>query len=347
MLHVIRDVYVATVLVQISSRMNVKILSSLTLCSILIATCSSIVIPCSYYFKPKHGYTCVVGDDFSNRSNASHITKIEGDAGPLPATSVNRIVMFKLDVALLPGNLTEFFPYLKALQVKSCHLKNLTRSTELNRLQKLYLGFNDIDEIPVVYFWNFCKLRVLSLFSNQISAIPKMAFRDLKSLEKLSLSQNRLTFLHPYLLECTPKLISIDLDGNLLTRIQDNLFAQCMSLVRLSMESNEIVEIGNDFLANQKSLKSVSLKRNGCINEAFSTRQTTTKKGAKSTTLSMSIHQRFAHIFEKNCSPPTTTSTTTPHPTTTPAKKKPPHQREKIFFFENCEWHKPPNHRYF
>lgn len=335
---------VRTVLIRISTRMNVKILSQLTLGSILLATttCSSLVIPCSFNFKPKHGYTCVVDSDFENKSNTSHITGINetDNSRTHPVFSVNRIVMYRLDVYYIPGNLTEFFPHLKALQVKHCNLKNLTRSTELNRLYKLFLGFNKINDVPVAYFWNFCKLRVLSLFGNQISAIPKMAFRDLKSLEKLSLSQNRLTFLHPYLFECTPKLIAVDLDGNMLTRIQDDLFAKCPSLTRLSIDDNQIIEIGNDFLANLMSIRYASFMRNGCINEAF-THQTRTGKPLKS------IHMRFARIFADKCSPLTTTSTTTPPPTTTPARKKPPHQMQKIFYYENCEWHKPPNHRYF
>lgn len=329
----------STVLVQLSTRMNVKILSSLTLFSLLIATCSSIVIPCSFYFTPQHGYTCVVGDEFANNSTFTHITEIEGHNKTLSEISVNRIVMFKLDVMYIPGNLTQFFPFLKALQVKNCGLRNLTRSTELNRLHKLYLGFNEIAEIPVIYFWNFCKLRVLSLFSNQISVIPKMAFRDLKSLEKLSLSQNRLTYLHPYLFECTPKLISIDLDENQLTQIQDSLFSHNLYLMRLSMRHNQIIEIGNYFLRNSTRLEYASFDRNSCIKETF-VHQT---KGSNNSDLI----QRIARKFEIDCSPLTTTTSTTPRPMAPPAKKKPAHEMQKIFYFENCEWHKPPSHRYF
>lgn len=325
----------ATVLIQLSTRMNAKI--SIVF-SLLFATCSSIVISCIFNFTPMHGYTCVVSSNFTNNNKFDHVTEIEGVNKTYDEINVNRIVMYKLDVSYLPGNLTQLFPHLKALQVKNCGLKNLTRSTELNRLRRLYLGFNNIAEIPVIYFWHFCKLQILSLFGNQISEIPKMAFRDFKSLEKLSLSQNRLTILHPYLFDCTPKLAEIDLDGNQFVRIPSSLFASNTNLMRLSVRHNQIIEIGNEFLSNNlNQLESVSFVGNICIDRKFQ----------KSNTTAGNTIESFLKLFELDCSPPTTTSTTTPRPTTMPPRKKPPHQKEKIFYFENCEWHKPPSHRYF
>lgn len=322
------------VLIQLSTRMNAKILIIFSF--LFIATCSSIVVPCIFDFTPSHGYTCIVFN-FTNNSTFDHVTEIDGVNQTLSEISVVRIVMHKLDVSYLPGNLTQLFPHLRTIQVKSCGLKKLTRSTELNRLRRLYLGFNEITEIPVVYFWNFCKLRVLSLFGNQISEIPKMAFRDLKSLEKLSLSQNRLTSLHPYLFECTEMLAQIDLDGNQFMRIPSSLFASNTNLMRLSVRHNQIVEIGNDFLNNHNKLKYVSFVGNQCINQNF-------QKSKNSNSIKL---QSFLELFERDCSPPTTTTTTTPKPTTLPPRKKPPHEPQKIFFYENCEWHAPPNHRYF
>jgi Leucine-rich repeat (LRR) protein len=310
---------------------------------LLIATCSSIVIPCVFNFTRKHGYTCLVHSNFSNNNLYDHISEVEGETLEiLDVKDVNRVVMYKLDVSYIPGNLTIHFPFLKVLQVKNCGLKNLTRSTELNRLRRLYLGFNEISEIPVIYFWSFCRLQILSLFGNRISDIPKMAFRDLKSLEKLSLSQNRLTYLHPYLFECTQKLTQIDLDGNQFLRVPSGLFANNENLIRLSMRNNQIIDIGNDFLSSKsfEKLEYVSFVGNLCINQTFN--KSLNKKMKKFTL------ENFLRIFETNCSPPTTTTTTTPKPTTAPPRKKPPHQRQKSFYFENCEWHaENPNHRYF
>jgi Leucine rich repeat len=307
-----------------------------------ITTGSAINFPCEFTFDHINGYSCQVVN-FTNVNRHAHITNVTGDHlfqtdknyRNRTKESVVRLVIWNATVDYLPGNLTEVFPHLKILHVKKCGMKGLTRSTEFHGLRKMFFGFNEIDRIPVNYFWHFCSLEILSLYGNRIHDIPKMAFRDLRSLSMLSLGSNLVREVHPNLFDHCTKLEYVDLDHNYLERI-DSSFLNLTSLKGVYLRNNNILSIGNDFLSSYK-LKFVLFNNNLCINESYNE-------------TAVGPHNDFEHfktIFEKDCSPPFVITTTTRRPTTTAPRKKPKHEAERIYYFDNCTWHAPENHRYY
>lgn len=298
----------------------------------------SIDLPCEFDYDSQSGYYCKVVN-FTNDNQGAHVDHIIGDHIRERSTlSVIRVIMFDLTISYLPGNLTERFPHLKNLQVKKCGMKNLTRRHELHGLRRIYFGFNEIDHIPVNYFWHFCKLEILSLHGNRISSIPKKAFRDLQSLQRLSLNGNLLKEIHPNLFDNCKNLEFIDLDNNFLKIIDGSLFTNLTMLTNVYLQNNNIIFIGNDFLSTLPRLKVALFQGNKCINESLPK----ISIGSDRSPL-----EYIQSIFQEDCSPNLPTTTTTPRPTTTPPRKKPKHEAQKIYYFDNCEWQAPKGSRYF
>lgn len=314
--------------------------------ALMTVTSQSKSLPCEFQFDYQNGYTCKVVN-FTNVNRHTYITNVIGNH--LYQTDLNyrnrsdesvvRLVMFNTTINYLPGNLTERFPYLKTLLVKKCGLKILSRNSEFHNLLKLYLGFNDIDRIPVNYFWHFCKLQILSLYGNRISSIPKMAFRDLISLKRLSLNSNRLRELEPNLFDNCLSLEYVDLDNNLLESIDGRLFKDCLNLKIIYLRHNQINSIGNEFLSTLPALEFALFQNNSCIDESFP--ETPIMFRDKSPLV------YIQSVFRDDCTPPIVETTTKRRPTTTMPRKKPKYQGSRIYYFENCRWHAPSGNRYF
>lgn len=312
-----------------------RFLANLVLC-LLASGNIAIDLACDFIFDHHNGYQCRAVN-FSNVDRSAYTTNILGDHlyqndldfRNRSHNSVTGLLMWNLTVDYLPGNLTQFFPYLKTLTVKKCGLKSLLRSTEYHGLHRLYLGFNEIDRIPVVYFWHFCKLEILSLFGNRIVEIPQMAFRDLISLKRLSLNSNRLRKLHLKQLVNCVQLEMIDLDNNLLETIDSRLFDYNVKLKRIHLRSNFIFSIGNDFLSALPDLEFALFQNNKCIDDSFPETESDKNK-------SLEIIQS---IFRNDCSPPVVVTSPRPRPTTTAPRRKPEYKPKSVYYFEHCRWH--------
>lgn len=299
---------------------------------------SSVELSCKFTYDRENGYTCKVGNltilkrhQRISRIIGDHLYQSDIDNRNRSHRSVQRVIMWNTTVHYLPGNLTEFFPHLRTLQVKTCGMKSLTRATEFHGLRRIYFGFNEIEHVPVNYFWHFCKLEILSLYGNRISDIPKMAFRDLISLRRLTLNSNRLQWLDSRLFDNCKNLEYVDLDNNALEIIEGGLFQNQSKLSFVSLRNNQIVSIGDDFIKGLLKIKSVLLRNNFCIDRSFPE-------------ISLDGLQR---IFIQDCSPILTTTTMPPPPSTTPKRSKPKYKKKKIYNFDNCEWSTPKGHRYF
>lgn len=310
-----------------------------------IKSSHSINLPCEFNFDHENGYSCKVVNFTNKQKIASVINKVVGthlyqndnNYRNRSNESVNRVVMWNITVHFLPGNLTVQFPYLRTLQVKKCGLKQLTRNTELNVLRHIYLGFNDIEQIPVNYFLHFCKLETLSLHENKISSIPEMAFRDLQSLKRLSLNGNRLTELSPKLFNNCLSLEYIDLDNNFLKRIDGHLFSNLTKMKRIYLRHNRLSSIGNDFLSNLPNLEFAFFLNNECINLSF----------PEFIWNQLSPLESIQSMFQEFCPMPIEVPTTTRRTSTLPPHKKPKFKSKPIIYFENCKWITPKGQKYF
>lgn len=318
----------------------------LLIAALMTSISLAITLPCDFKFDSLNGYSCKV-ENFTNVKHDAVITKVIGSHLYQTDTnyrnrskeSVIRVVMFDITIHYLPGGLIDVFPYLKALQVKKCELKRLTRSTEFHSLLKIYLGFNKIDRIPVNYFWHFCKLQILSLYGNRISTIPKMAFRDLIKLQRISLNSNRLKELDPNLFNNCSSLEYVDLDNNLLEYIDSRLFNNLMNLKIIRLRHNNINSIGNDFLSTLPALEFALFQNNTCIDDSY-----------PEIPLGHRDKKPFEYIqlvFREDCTPALTTTTTTRRPSTTIPRKKKKYKPKPIYYFENCQWYAPNGTRYF
>lgn len=316
------------------------------LCAIFLTInqCSSVELPCEFSFEPDKGFICRVYN-FTNSKLVVHVSRVTAketnEVGQHflkhPEISVSNVIMWNLDVQYLPGNLTSIFPYMKSLQVKKCGLKGLTRGEEFHALRKMYFGFNEIEHVPVNYFWHCCKLEILSLFGNKIGGIPKMAFNDLISLRRLSLSSNRIRSLDMKLFDNCTSLEFVDLDNNLLEFIGNSLFQNLQKLSQINLRHNRLRFIGNGFLGSLSSLQLVNLKGNVCIDETFPGKSPSRK------TL-----KYIQSVFLRNCSVPSAMTSTTRRPTKEPIRGKPKYEAQKpIYYFKDCKWQTPSEHRYF
>lgn len=308
-----------------------------TLALFLLASSNvAIDLFCDFIFDPKNGYQCRVFN-FTNVDRKADVTNVIGghlfqndqDFRNRSHSSVTGLIMWNMTVEYLPGNLTELFPYLKTLKVKKCGLKSLLRATEYHGLRRFYLGFNEIDRIPDIYFWHFCELEILSLFGNRIVDIPNMAFRDLISLKGLSLSSNRLRKLNSNQFRNCIRLETIDLDNNLLEHIDSNLFDYNVKLKRIDLRSNLINSIGDTFLSALPNLVFALFQNNQCIDNSFPE----TKSDEKNSL------EFIQGIFRDNCTPPVVVTSPRPRPTTTAPRKKPKYVTKEVYYFEQCSWH--------
>lgn len=293
-------------------------------------------LPCEFSWDSKFGYACRVANFSvvsSSNPNITYITNISKVIGKHLHEGIKfherhdfdvyRLSFWKLTVHYLPANTTLHFTKLRTLQVKDCGLKALNRSTDFIHLRRLYLGFNEIKEIPTTYFWHFCHLEVLSLFQNQISSIPLMAFRDLIRLKRLSLNGNRLRALDSRLFANCVSMEVVDLDNNELRAIDGNLFATLMRLRKIYLNNNQLDFIESHFLQTLSTFVVAELSNNPCIDFSLP------EDGE---------YQRFQRYLIKYCSPPAELTTEPVITTTMKPRKKPEYDRSPIIYMENCKW---------
>lgn len=323
-------------------RLVIKIFATL----LVTNACHSIILPCDFNYNRLNGYSCsvhnfTISDPYAQITDVvgNHLYQTDFNYRNRSNISVSRLVMWKASIDHLPGNLTVWFPHLKVLLVKNCGMKSLTRGQEVNRLRKIYFGFNKINRIPVNYFWHFCKLEILSLYGNNISELPEMAFRDLIGLKRLSLGRNRLEQLNPASFVNCIRLEYVDFDDNLLEYIDGRLFQNLTQLSRIYLRSNQIKSIDDDFLSNLQRLRFALFQNNTCIDNSFPETLLPTQNPL----------EYIQMLFKEDCSLPPVNTTTTPRPTTMAPRKKPAYksQSHNIYSFENCEWRTPKGHRYF
>jgi hypothetical protein len=314
-----------------------KVLVSVIIFSLSEILCSE--LPCDFTFDPKFGYTCRVLYHYSNLFRDAEISGVtgehlyEGDKSNRGRSNADvfRLVFWNHQLNYLPGNITMHFRMLRTLQVKNCGLRALTRSTELNTLRRLYLGFNEIEEIPQTFFWSFCRLEILSLFDNKIVEIPKAAFRDLINLKRLSLNKNRLESIDSQLFANCINLEVVDLDNNELSAINGDLFAGAKRLRKLYMRNNRVTAIEGHFLMDLNIL-SVNLKNNSCIDFLYP---------------DDGNYEVMHKIFIENCEPPPLTTTVKKSSGIPQITRKPQYKTPQIIYFEKCTWKIHEDYKHF
>lgn len=295
------------------------------LISLTYVAVTTVELNCEYSFDKLHGYTCRA-QNLIVLNNKTAFTSVKGNhTKGWKNDHVLRLTIWNQTIHYLPINITKFFPNIRTLQVKNSQLKSLAVNVEFYGrllLRKMLLGYNELQSIPVTYFWHFCKLETLSLYHNKLNSIPLTAFKDLINIKALSLNGNQLRHLHSNLFDNCTNLQFIDLQNNLLDSIDGQLFAKNIKLRRIDLRNNQIHAIGDDFMATLVDIKYAMFQGNVCIDCSFP---------------EVSAEQLF-ELFVVNCTLPYVETSSTIKPTKAKPRKKLPHEKIKWIYYENCQW---------
>ncbi len=124
---------------------------------------------------------------------------------------------------------------------------------ELDRLERLDLGSNNLTFIPMKTFDVLIELRELLLSMNQLSSINLQTFSNLSNLVELDISYNKLTEIHLGIFDTLLALNELWLNYNRLETIHSRLFSKLINLKILSLAHNIIQHIPDAcFQANTK-----------------------------------------------------------------------------------------------
>ncbi|XP_066490605.1 leucine-rich repeat-containing G-protein coupled receptor 5 [Tiliqua scincoides] len=123
-------------------------------------------------------------------NGASEITEFPDLTG---TTSLESLTLTGARIRSLPASICDQLPNLQVLDLSDNQLEDLPQFTSCEKLQKIDLHHNEIDEIKMGTFQQLVALRSLNLASNKISTINANAFSSLLSLIKLDLSSNLLS----------------------------------------------------------------------------------------------------------------------------------------------------------
>ena len=120
-------------------------------------------------------------------------------------------------------------------------LDGLTQIPQVNNLQILDLGFNQITQIHPNAFQGLGNLRDLYLGFNHITKIQPNAFQGLGNLQILNLSYNRITQIQPNAFLGLGNLRELYLFVNQITQIHANTFRGLGNLEDLYLRNNQII----------------------------------------------------------------------------------------------------------
>nr|XP_058955675.1 leucine-rich repeat-containing G-protein coupled receptor 5-like isoform X5 [Pocillopora verrucosa] len=104
----------------------------------------------------------------------------------------------------------------------------------------LWLGNNNIKELPENLFAGQDKLKYLRLSGNQLEKLSREIFLELSALEELDLSYNQLQFLPRGILSNNTNLTELNLSNNKIQRLPMDIFGNLTQMKRLFLSSNKL-----------------------------------------------------------------------------------------------------------
>ena len=172
---------------------------------------------------------------------------------------------------LKQNNLLTTIPYLVAslryLNVSDCNIDFLTPYTisNLPYLKRLYLGNNNIVDIPNNFFINSKKLKILMLNNNKINKISKETFAPLQSLIRLSLNECPLQIIDKNSFDTLTNLRELSITGHPKSEEQlplypKKIFKKLYLLKRLSCGSSFLKKFNMSLLKYCFSLENLTIQ---------------------------------------------------------------------------------------
>jgi Leucine-rich repeat (LRR) protein len=198
-------------------------------------------LQCSYSLRsttlwPSHARCRINYIDFPSKFE-SEKHSFSGSSSEKSATTVFQIHGAD-PVDFIPLDILTEFPNLNGLVIGHSKLPTVKTGlfkTELQKIEYLDLGWNNIETIEANAFQNLVKLQWIRLYGNKIRTLSNRVFRN------------------------NPDLIYIDLDGNKITSIVSNFFDSLQKLKIVEFKNNVCVQttVGCETcLVTQPDLKS-------------------------------------------------------------------------------------------
>ncbi|XP_048121829.1 leucine-rich repeat transmembrane neuronal protein 1-like [Alosa alosa] len=132
----------------------------------------------------------------------------------------------------------------------------------MRRLKELELSANQLRLLPNRTFRPVPNLRLLDLSTNQVSALSSSQFRGLRKLMVLRLRRNLLTSVPVRIFQDLRKLRVLDLGENRLITLARNAFVGLLSLTELRLDQNRLNRVNLGLFARLTSLRSLNLSQN-------------------------------------------------------------------------------------
>jgi Leucine-rich repeat (LRR) protein len=125
-------------------------------------------------------------------------------------------------VDFIPLDIVTEFPKLNGLVINECNLpilKSGLLKSELNRIEFLDLGWNQMEKIEPEAFQYLVKLKWVRLYENKLKVLPNQVFGNSPDLIYIDLERNQINAIHPNFFDGLEKLKLIDFaDGNQCSR---------------------------------------------------------------------------------------------------------------------------------
>ncbi|KAK0161430.1 hypothetical protein PV327_009901 [Microctonus hyperodae] len=170
--------------------------------------------------------------------------------------SHNKIVF--LDVATFRAN-----QKLRSIDLSHNHIHYIRGVfSRLPELKELFLGENNILEIPAEAFSGSYSLSVVYLQQNAIRRIDSRGLATLGQLSQLHLSENYITKVPRNFLEHCENLSTLSLDGNNIRELEVGTFARAKQLRELRLQDNQIAEVRRGVFSPLPSLLELHLQNN-------------------------------------------------------------------------------------
>lgn len=134
---------------------------------------------------------------------------------------------------------------------------------ELGALVSLDLGGNRLAALPVALLRNLVRLRSLRLAGNHLATLPAGVFHSQAALSSLDISDNALASLPPSAFAGLDSLRSLQLAGNLLEPLpEQNVWADLAELRRLSLPDNTLASLPEGALGSLEELRYLDIGDN-------------------------------------------------------------------------------------
>ncbi|KAJ6648948.1 Leucine-rich repeat-containing protein 15, partial [Pseudolycoriella hygida] len=220
---------------------------------------------CFYYYDASDRYTCELRNVVTTAPD--DVLIITGNHLP-NHTDADVQVVFHVNVLIsyFNGEVLRKFPNLEYLAIGNKGIAQIAEDAfeECEKLDRVYISFNDLQTLPPRMLQNCVNLRYLDAYGNGLTSIPENLFGSTTNLERFDVSNNRLNSLPPNLLRNMTKLKEFSIRSNSFENIDRNLLVDAVNLEKIELSSNLIsnTSVIMDLLNGHLTLNSIRISRN-------------------------------------------------------------------------------------